>query len=151
MVFGLFPFQVDVWGREEEGLSAKDALLQWTQRVTAGYPGVSVRNFTSSWRDGLAFNAILHRYRPEAVNWRHVSSQESSNRQRLTEAFTTADREFGVTPLLDSEDVDVDLPDEKSIITYITSLYDALPSLPDEKVLPSTVSCPVNFQHLLCV
>ncbi len=58
------------WGQEADGVSAKEALLQWAQRVTDGYPGVSVRNCTNSWRDGLAFNAVLHRYRPHSVDWK---------------------------------------------------------------------------------
>jgi hypothetical protein len=61
-----------IGGSGIDGTSARDALLQWAQRVTAGYPGVSVRNFTNSWRDGLAFNAILHRYRPNLIDWNKV-------------------------------------------------------------------------------
>jgi hypothetical protein len=62
--------------RDEENLSARDALLQWARKATSGYPQVNVTNFGSSWRDGLAFNAILHRYRPQAVNWQRVSLLE---------------------------------------------------------------------------
>uniref|UniRef100_A0A914C8Q2 Calponin-homology (CH) domain-containing protein n=1 Tax=Acrobeloides nanus TaxID=290746 RepID=A0A914C8Q2_9BILA len=112
-----------------DGLSARDALLQWAKKVTAGYPGVNVTNFTNSWRDGLAFNAILHRYRPNAVDWQRVSDKNVSNRERLRNAFDTADNEFGVAKLLDPEDVDRENPDEKSIITYVSSLYNALPNL----------------------
>uniref|UniRef100_A0A0R3RSE6 Calponin-homology (CH) domain-containing protein n=1 Tax=Elaeophora elaphi TaxID=1147741 RepID=A0A0R3RSE6_9BILA len=110
-----------------DGVSARDALLQWAQDVTRGYPGVNVRNFTSSWRDGLAFNAILHRYRPNLVQWSKIVGENVSARDRLNNAFATAESEFGVSRLLDAEDVDVDVPDEKSIITYVSSLYNALP------------------------
>ena len=131
---------------EAEGVSAKDALLAWAQRATAGYPGVAVRNFTSSWRDGLAFNAVIHRYRPRAINWRSLGSQ--TPKARLENAFAAAEREFGVTPLLDPEDVDTAQPDEKSLILYVSSLYDALPAKPESSKVPpltlplSALSCP---------
>ncbi|KHJ97614.1 hypothetical protein OESDEN_02412 [Oesophagostomum dentatum] len=111
--------------------SARDALLQWARKVTSGYPRVNVTNFSSSWKDGLAFNAILHRYRPNLIDWNKVSDSSVSNRERLENAFAAAEREFGVDRLLDPQDVDTDHPDEKSIITYVSSLYNALPPLPD--------------------
>lgn len=48
---------------QDESLTAREALLRWSQRTTAKYPGVRVKNFTSCWKDGLAFNAIIHRTR----------------------------------------------------------------------------------------
>ncbi|NP_001335519.1 Spectrin beta chain [Caenorhabditis elegans] len=121
--------QVSLHG--SDATSARDALLQWARRVTAGYPRVNVNNFSSSWRDGLAFNAILHRYRSSAIDWNKISSDSVSNTERLNNAFAAADREFGVERLLDAEDVDTNNPDEKSIITYVSSLYNALPHEPE--------------------
>ncbi|CAJ0946706.1 unnamed protein product, partial [Mesorhabditis belari] len=115
----------------ESGSSARDALLQWARKVTAGYPRVNVTNFGSSWRDGLAFNAILHRYRPNSIDWNKISDVSVSNKERLENAFRVAEREWGVTRLIDPEDVDTDHPDEKSLITYVSELYNKLPHLPE--------------------
>jgi hypothetical protein len=61
-LFFLF-FQISDIVVGQEDVSAKEALLRWAQKTTTKYPNVNVRDFTSSWRDGLAFNAIIHRNR----------------------------------------------------------------------------------------
>ncbi|XP_043207067.1 microtubule-actin cross-linking factor 1-like isoform X6 [Amphibalanus amphitrite] len=124
----------------DDSINAKDALLRWAQRTTERYPGVRVNNFTSSWRDGLAFNAIIHRNRPDLVDWRDV--QTKSARVRLDQAFHTVEQEYGVTRLLDPEDVDTPEPDEKSLITYVSSLYDIFPEPPAQHPLYDAVSAP---------
>uniref|UniRef100_A0A8D8X998 Dystonin n=1 Tax=Cacopsylla melanoneura TaxID=428564 RepID=A0A8D8X998_9HEMI len=122
-------FQIsDIVMGAEPNVSARDALLKWARRTTSKYPGVRVSDFTSSWRDGLAFNAIIHRNRPDLVDWRTIRNKHV--RERLEHAFYTAEREYGVTRLLDPEDVDTHEIDEKSIITYISSLYDVFPEPP---------------------
>ncbi|XP_023618542.1 microtubule-actin cross-linking factor 1 isoform X6 [Myotis lucifugus] len=109
-------------------MSAKEKLLLWTQKVTAGYTGIKCTNFSSCWSDGKMFNALIHRYRPDLVDMERVQIQ--SNRENLEQAFEVAER-LGVTRLLDAEDVDVPSPDEKSVITYVSSIYDAFPKVPE--------------------
>ncbi|XP_061521080.1 microtubule-actin cross-linking factor 1 isoform X4 [Phycodurus eques] len=109
-------------------LTAKEKLLLWSQQATEGYPGLRCVNFTSSWSDGRMFNALLHRYRPDLISMEAVSQQ--SNRENLEQAFEIAES-LGVTRLLDAEDVDVPSPDEKSVITYVSSIYDAFPKIPE--------------------
>ncbi|KAG7240597.1 hypothetical protein INR49_026652 [Caranx melampygus] len=221
---------------QSEDMSAKEKLLLWSQRMTDGYQGIRCDNFTTSWRDGKLFNAVIHKHylkkrfkkkksqgvvsdasgsksdmdkrvvmqcedipsagsscdsgrgsqssgarsfseetgqewrsqsfhgreapnisiRPtRQYSVREVPSMESvyvqdpgqstlgiqqlprlidmskvyrqTNVENLEQAFGVAERDLGVTRLLDPEDVDVPHPDEKSIITYVSSLYDAMP------------------------
>jgi dystonin len=112
----------------QEDVSAKEALLRWAQKTTHRYPGVKVEDFTKSWRDGLAFNAIIHRNRPDLVEWKKLDRR--AVRERIDLAFHVMEREYGVTRLLDPEDVDTPEPDEKSIITYVSQLYDVFPEPP---------------------
>lgn len=48
---------------ESEDMTAKERLLLWSKQITEGYVGVRCDNFTTSWRDGRLFNAIIHKYR----------------------------------------------------------------------------------------
>ncbi|XP_029703767.1 spectrin family protein isoform X2 [Takifugu rubripes] len=105
----------------KEKKSAKDALLLWCQMKTAGYPNVNIHNFTTSWRDGLAFNAIVHKHRPDLIDFENL--KRSNAHYNLQNAFNVAEKELGLTKLLDPEDVNVDQPDEKSIITYVATYY----------------------------
>ncbi|XP_067876269.1 microtubule-actin cross-linking factor 1 isoform X9 [Heterodontus francisci] len=114
---------------ESEDMSAKEKLLLWSQQTTEGYAGVRCENFTSCWRDGRLFNAIIHKYRPDLVDMSQVSVQ--SNVSNLEQAFGVAEK-LGVTRLLDPEDVNVPSPDEKSVITYVSSLYDVFPKVPED-------------------
>ncbi|XP_060099107.1 plectin isoform X4 [Heteronotia binoei] len=119
---------IQVSGQSED-MTAKEKLLLWSQRMVEGYQGLRCDNFTTSWRDGRLFNAIIHRHKPMLIDMNKVYRQ--ANVENLEQAFSVAEHELGVTRLLDPEDVDVPQPDEKSIITYVSSLYDAMPRVPD--------------------
>ena len=62
------------------------------------------------------------------IDFRVINRQ--TPKQNLEMAFRLAEEELGVTRLLDPEDVDVASPDERSMITYVSSLYDVFPNAP---------------------
>ncbi|KAM8952646.1 spectrin beta chain, non-erythrocytic 4 [Pelodytes ibericus] len=118
-------FQIQVIKIETEDnretRSAKDALLLWCQMKTAGYPEVNIQNFTTSWRDGLAFSALIHRHRPDIIDFSKLTKSNAT--YNLQHAFNMAEQQLGLIKLLDPEDVNMENPDEKSIITYVVSYY----------------------------
>ncbi|XP_044140656.1 dystrophin isoform X4 [Bufo gargarizans] len=101
-------------------------LLSWVRQSTRNYPQVNVINFTSSWSDGLAFNALIHSHRPDLFEWNSVLSQQSAV-HRLDHAFNTAQQHLGIANLLDPDDIATAHPDKKSILMYVTSLFQGLP------------------------
>uniref|UniRef100_A0AAX7SUM2 Utrophin n=1 Tax=Astatotilapia calliptera TaxID=8154 RepID=A0AAX7SUM2_ASTCA len=105
--------------------NSEKLLLSWVRQCTRSYPQINVLNFTTSWVDGLALNGILHHFRPDAFSWDKVVTMNPV--QRLDHAFTFAKDQLGIEKLLDPEDVAVQVPDKKSILMYITSLFAVLP------------------------
>ncbi|PIK36831.1 beta chain spectrin-like protein [Apostichopus japonicus] len=85
----------------QETKSAKDALLLWCQMKTAGYENVNIRNFTSSWRDGLAFNALVHKHRPDLIQYEKLT--KANPVENLNNAFNAAEHNLGISKLLDTE------------------------------------------------
>ncbi|XP_033734091.1 spectrin beta chain, erythrocytic-like isoform X2 [Pecten maximus] len=113
--------------------NAKKALLAWTGNAITKRYGIEITNFGKSWRDGLAFNAIIHTIRPDLVDFEQVRQQNA--RVNLEQAFSTAENSLGIPRLLDPEDVDVEKPDEKSIMTYVAQFLKAYPEAGEDPSL----------------
>jgi len=87
---------------------------------------VVVKDFGPSWRDGNAFLGIIEAIKTNLLDL--AALNRGSNRDRLETAFHVAESELGIARLLDPEDVDVDRPDEKSIMTYVAQFLHKYPA-----------------------
>ncbi|CAH2241590.1 jg3925 [Pararge aegeria aegeria] len=104
---------------------AKKTLLQWVANALPKDSNIQVTDFGPSWRDGIAFLAIIDAIKANLINLAEM--KRKTNRQRLEHAFDVAESELGIARLLDAEDVDVDKPDERSIMTYVAQFLHKYP------------------------
>lgn len=123
----------------EEGVNAKEGLLLWCQRKTAPYREVDVKDFTYSWQSGLAFCALIHRHRPDLLNYDTLDKSDVHSCTRT--AFDVAQQHLGIPQLLDVEDLcDVKKPDERSVMTYVAQYFHAFSSMEQAEVVSRRVA-----------
>nr|XP_032654330.1 EH domain-binding protein 1-like protein 1 isoform X4 [Chelonoidis abingdonii] len=101
-------------------VSCSQSLLEWCQNVTAGYRGVRVTNFTTSWRNGLAFCAILHHFHPEKINYETLDPLAIKENNKLAyDGFAS----LGISRVLELADmVFLTVPDKLIVMTYLCQI-----------------------------
>ncbi|XP_030074713.1 EH domain-binding protein 1-like protein 1 isoform X2 [Microcaecilia unicolor] len=120
IVEALSPVEVDLLSAS--GLhSCSLSLLQWCQEITKGYRGVRISNFTTSWRNGLAFCAILHHFHPDKLNYELLDPLDiKQNNKKAFDGFES----LGISRLLDPADmVYLSVPDKLIVMTYLWQIH----------------------------
>ncbi|KAM9727829.1 EH domain-binding protein 1 isoform 2-T3 [Menidia menidia] len=97
--------------------NASQSLLVWCREVTKNYRGVKITNFTTSWRNGLAFCALLHHFRPDAIDYKSLNPQDiKENNKKAYDGFAS----LGISRLLEPSDmVLLAIPDKLTVMTYL--------------------------------
>ncbi|EGC38547.1 hypothetical protein DICPUDRAFT_13370, partial [Dictyostelium purpureum] len=99
-----------------------DALLQWCKDSTQGYKGVEITNFTTSWTDGVAYLALVHRFKPSLLDFSAVTNKDKHANYK--QAFKLAEDHLGVPAFIDADDL-AQLPfvDRQSNVCYLAEFY----------------------------
>ncbi|XP_060931846.1 protein-methionine sulfoxide oxidase mical3a [Limanda limanda] len=138
-----------------ESVARSSKLLNWCQRQTDGYRNVHVTDLTMSWKSGLALCALIHRYRPDLINFDSLDERDQQKNNQL--GFDVAEKEFGISPCMTGKEMSsVVEPDKLSMVMYLSQFYemfrDTVPPgdkhnlSPEEKAaLISSTKSPISF------
>ncbi|XP_029303867.1 LOW QUALITY PROTEIN: actin cytoskeleton-regulatory complex protein PAN1 [Cottoperca gobio] len=104
----------------EDLVNSSQSLLQWCQDITRGYRGIKVTNFSTSWRNGLAFCAILHHFHSDKIDFDQLDSHDIKlNNRKAFDGFEA----LGISRLLEPSDmVLLSVPDRLIVMTYLCQI-----------------------------
>ncbi|MED6232265.1 Protein-methionine sulfoxide oxidase mical2b [Ataeniobius toweri] len=118
---------VNLYRRESEMRPSR--LLTWCQKQTEGYRNVSVTDLTSSWRSGIALCALIHRFKPQLIDF--DSLNEEDHTANLQQAFDISEREFGIQPFTSALDLSAgEELDKTRMISYLSKFYELFRGTP---------------------
>uniref|UniRef100_A0A3B4T435 F-actin monooxygenase n=1 Tax=Seriola dumerili TaxID=41447 RepID=A0A3B4T435_SERDU len=138
-----------------ESVARSSKLLNWCQRQTEGYRNVNVTDLTMSWKSGLALCALIHRYRPDLIDFDSLDERDQEKNNQL--GFDVAEKEFGISPCMTGKEMSsVVEPDKLSMVMYLSQFYemfkDTVPPgdnhnlSPEEKAaLIASTKSPISF------
>ncbi|NXS49110.1 MICA2 monooxygenase, partial [Balaeniceps rex] len=112
-----------------ESDSRPSKLLTWCQKQTEGYRNVNVTDLTTSWKSGLALCAIIHRFRPDLIDFDALNEEDVVKNNQL--AFDVAEQEFGIPPVTTGKEVgSAGEPDKLSMVMYLSKFYELFRGTP---------------------
>ncbi|XP_026234314.1 F-actin-monooxygenase MICAL2 isoform X2 [Anabas testudineus] len=104
-------------------------LLTWCQKQTEGYRNVTVTDLTSSWQSGIALCALIHRFKPQLIDFDSLNEEDHAANLQL--AFDISEREFGIRPFVSVKELSAgDELDKTRMITYLSKFYELFRGTP---------------------
>ncbi|XP_071333475.1 F-actin-monooxygenase mical1 [Trachinotus anak] len=132
----------DKWTHmRQDSIGGFDELLRWCQTHTAGYANVNVKDFTQSWRSGLALCALIHHFRPQLIDMSSLDESSAVHNNQL--AFSILEKELGIPPVMSATDLaNSGQIDKLSMVLYLTQVQKAftVPAKDPAGFLPSSKS-----------
>jgi cortexillin 1/2 len=132
ILFRKFRINKNIAGAEDR--STEENLLKWCREITEGYPGVKIENFKTSFNDGLAFLAMVHKFNPSLFEYTKLM-EENSSLENAETAFEFAEKQMGVPKLLDAQELVDGRVDERSIVLYVSLFFHAFVSQQEKRKL----------------
>lgn len=74
-----------------------DTLLRWLQKQVAMYDKIHIEDMGASFKDGLAICAIIHRYRPDLIDFYNLNAEDVVKNNQL--AFDMLEKELDIKPV----------------------------------------------------
>ncbi|XP_042266338.1 F-actin-monooxygenase mical1 [Thunnus maccoyii] len=108
----------------QDSVSGFEELLKWCQKHTVGYENVNVKDFTESWKSGLALCALIHHFRPQLIDMTSLDESNAVHNYQL--AFSILERELGIPPVMSATDLASSSQiDKLSMVLYLTQVQNA--------------------------
>ncbi|XP_071572314.1 uncharacterized protein Mical isoform X1 [Temnothorax nylanderi] len=128
-----------------------DTLLRWLQKQVALYDKVHIEDMGASFKDGLAICAIVHRYRPDLIDFYSLNAKDAVKNNQL--AFDTLEKELNIPPIMTGEEmVECDVPDTLAMFSYLTQIYEVfrgeIPYIKHPKLEPEAEECTAHPKQL---
>ncbi|XP_016913342.2 F-actin-monooxygenase Mical isoform X4 [Apis cerana] len=128
-----------------------DTLLRWLQKQVALYDSVQIRDMGASFKNGLAICAIIHRYRPNLIDFHNLNPDDAITNNQL--AFDILEKELGIPPIMTGEEMaQCDVPDKLAMFSYLTQIYEVfrgeIPYIKHPKLEPENEERPAHSKQL---
>ncbi|XP_006780212.1 F-actin-monooxygenase MICAL2 isoform X5 [Neolamprologus brichardi] len=120
--------------RRPVNLSRRDSevrparLLTWCQKQTEGYRNVIITDLTSSWKNGIALCALIHRFKPQLIDFDSLNDEDHVANLQL--AFDISEREFGIRPFTSAKELSKEELDKTKMINYLSKFYELFRGTP---------------------